>query len=380
MTSSNQNGWDRKYALKEADFHEKKLPDDIGVGWKDLARTLGFSESSIDIIEKEKNSCDKECCIRVLVCWLHKEGGDATAEKIYEALVRIGRKILAERFQCKPSDPSQNPEAVIHDLEEKLAKTSARSKELEAEVDKLSARNKKLEDEVSTLRARNKELEKDKQQKGECEGNDASKEAEQEEREKRVSEILEKCKEDLETYVTQPLVVPEVRYDNLPTAIAVDVLKVISQHLEEQYNTALDIAPAACQCSEDLRKCFHDFAYRALQAENNEMNLKIKNMKKTLREATKDDKEEFENLKRLRKRRKDLVVKLEKWQDLFSQPEASRRFTHPTGKKREHSHNKEKRRDTFPKRNKERDDWRDEEKSLLPNDNEGEEDVEGPPK
>ena len=39
-----------------------------------------------------------------------------------------------------------------------------------------------------------------------------------------------------------------------------------------------------------------------------------------------------------------------------------------------------KRRDTFPKRNKERDDWRDEEKLLLPNDNEGEEDVKEPPK
>ncbi|KAK2547293.1 hypothetical protein P5673_032821, partial [Acropora cervicornis] len=222
---------------------------------------------------------------------------------------------------------------------------------------------------VSTLRARNKELEKDKQQKGECEGNDPSKEAQQEERESRVSEILEKCKEDLETYVTQPLVVPEVRYDSLPTtAITMDVLKVISQHLEEQYNTTLKIAPEACQCSEDLRKCFHDFAYRALQAENNEMNLKIKHLNKTLKEAPKDDKEEFENLKRLKKRRKDLV------------PKASRRVTHPTGKKPEHSHNKEKRRDTFPKRNKGRDDTRDEEKSLLPSDSEGEEDVEGPPK
>ena len=39
-----------------------------------------------------------------------------------------------------------------------------------------------------------------------------------------------------------------------------------------------------------------------------------------------------------------------------------------------------KRRETFPKRNNGRDDTRDEEKSLLPSDNEGEEDVEGPPK
>ena len=80
------------------------------MGWKDLARALGFGESSIDIIEKEKNNCDKECCIRVLVCWLHKKGEDATAEKIAEALVKIERKSLAERFPCKPSDPSQ----VIH--------------------------------------------------------------------------------------------------------------------------------------------------------------------------------------------------------------------------------------------------------------------------
>ena len=110
VASSNQNGWNRKYALKEADLHEKNLADDIGVGWKDLARALGFKQAFIDITEKEKNSCDKECCIRVLVSWLHKEGEDATAEKIVEALVRIGCKSLAERFPCQPSDPSQ----VIH--------------------------------------------------------------------------------------------------------------------------------------------------------------------------------------------------------------------------------------------------------------------------
>ena len=152
-----------------------------------------------------------------------------------------------------------------------------------------------------------------------CEENDASRETEQEVRESRLSEILEKCKEDLETYVTKPSMVPEVRHDNLPrTAVTVDVFKVLSEHLEKQYKTALDIAPEACQCREDLRKCFHDFAYLALQAEHNEMNLKIKNLKKTLKKAPKDDKEEFKNLMRLQKLRKDLVVKLEKWRRLFS--------------------------------------------------------------
>lgn len=135
--------------------------------------------------------------------------------------------------------------------------------------------------------------------------------------------------------------VPEVRHDNLPrTAVTVDVFKVLSEHLEKQYKTALDIAPEACQCGDDLRKCFHDFAYLALQAEHNEMNLKIKNLTKTLKKAPKDDKEEFKNLMRLQKLRKDLVVKLEKWRRLFS-PSSNRCLSDTTGKKPRPLHNKE---------------------------------------
>ena len=93
--------------MKEADFHEKKLPDDIGVKWKELARALGFNQAFIDITEKEKIHCARECCMEVLVCWHRQEGEDATAEKLFEALVKIGLKIVADRFPCKPSDPSQ---------------------------------------------------------------------------------------------------------------------------------------------------------------------------------------------------------------------------------------------------------------------------------
>ena len=110
VASSHQLGWDRKYTLKEADFHESKLPDDIGVKWKDLARALGFKQAFIDITEKEKIHCARESCIEVLVCWLHMEGKEATAEKIFEALVKIRLRNLAERFPCRRSDPSQ----VIH--------------------------------------------------------------------------------------------------------------------------------------------------------------------------------------------------------------------------------------------------------------------------
>ena len=113
--------------------------------------------------------------------------------------------------------------------------------------------------------------------------------------------------------------VPKVRQDRLPkAAVTVDVLIVLSEHLEEQDNTTLDIAPEARQCGEDLRELFYYFAYHALQAEHDQMNLKINNLKKTLKEAPKDDKEEFANLMLLQKRRKDLEVKLEKWGALFT--------------------------------------------------------------
>ena len=93
--------------MKEADFHAKKLPVDIGVKWKDLARELEFSQASIEIIAKENFHNAKECCIEVLVRWLRREGKDATAEKLVKALVEIGLKNVADRFPSKLSDTSQ---------------------------------------------------------------------------------------------------------------------------------------------------------------------------------------------------------------------------------------------------------------------------------
>ena len=96
-----------KYVLKEADFHETNLADEIGVKWKDFARALGFSQAYIEIIAKENINSVKECCIAVLVSWLRQEGEGAITEKLVEALVRIRLTNVAERFTCKPSDQSQ---------------------------------------------------------------------------------------------------------------------------------------------------------------------------------------------------------------------------------------------------------------------------------
>ena len=90
-------GLDPSHQLTEQDIHASQLPDNIGVKWKDLARYLGFSESTIDTIEKEKGRFTKECCIElVIVRWMREKGIEATAGKLAEALKRIGLKNLAD--------------------------------------------------------------------------------------------------------------------------------------------------------------------------------------------------------------------------------------------------------------------------------------------
>ncbi|XP_015750099.1 PREDICTED: uncharacterized protein LOC107329959 [Acropora digitifera] len=263
---------------------------------------------------------------------------------------------------------------------------SARNKKFEDQDARQKARIKKLEDMVSTLTARIKKLEDGGQQKGE--ENDKSKETDQEARERLVSEILGECKTKLETYVTSPLEVREVRQNMLKLSVKVGFLKVLSEHLEEHYNIVLGIAPEAWQCSEDLRKRFHDFAYRVLQAENREIDHKINDLKEAPKEMLKDVEEEFKHLLRLQEQRKYLLVQLEELRHLFlpaMHSATGRCWSDVTGKKPENSHKKETKWNTCPKRKKERyvtapDHTGDEEKSHLSGGNEEENEVEGAPK
>ena len=90
-------GLDPSHQLTEQDIHASQLPDNIGVKWKDLARELGFYESTIETIEKEKGCSTKECCIElVIVRWMREKGIEATAGKLAEAFERIGLKNLAD--------------------------------------------------------------------------------------------------------------------------------------------------------------------------------------------------------------------------------------------------------------------------------------------
>ncbi|XP_068689854.1 uncharacterized protein PF3D7_1120000-like isoform X6 [Montipora foliosa] len=160
MTSSGQSAWNPNDPLTEGVIYEKRLADDIGQQWRDLARALGFHHSIIEDIQQEKGN-SKECCIEVLVRWLRQNGKGATAGKLVEALTKIGLKNLADRFPIKSSDTNRNSKenGKVRELEDRVSKMENKNiKELEKEVSKMTLNNKELEEEVSKLRAINKEL------------------------------------------------------------------------------------------------------------------------------------------------------------------------------------------------------------------------------
>jgi len=84
--------------LTEGEIHSRRLPDDIGTRWKDLARELGFKEAFIASTDSDKD-CNKERCIALLVKWMEQEGEQgATREKLATALINIGLQNLADRL------------------------------------------------------------------------------------------------------------------------------------------------------------------------------------------------------------------------------------------------------------------------------------------
>ena len=86
--------------MTENDINDDRLqlPDGIGIKWKELARVLGYKNAIIEAIEKEKGSSTKECCIDLLVRWIGREGSEATAGRLADALEKIERKNLADNL------------------------------------------------------------------------------------------------------------------------------------------------------------------------------------------------------------------------------------------------------------------------------------------
>ncbi|KAM7448799.1 hypothetical protein ABFA07_003288 [Porites harrisoni] len=99
-TGRKTGGKDPSHQMTENDINDDKLqlPDGIGIKWKELARVLDYKNAIIEAIEKEKGSSTKECCIDLLVRWIGREGSEATAGRLADALEKIERKNLADNL------------------------------------------------------------------------------------------------------------------------------------------------------------------------------------------------------------------------------------------------------------------------------------------
>ncbi|XP_068724571.1 myosin heavy chain, clone 203-like [Montipora capricornis] len=343
-----QSAWNRNYPVSEADLYG--LPDDIGSHkWKDLARALGFHRASIEAIQQEKGN-SKECCIEILVRWLRQNGAGATAGKLAEALTKIGLKNLADRFPIKPSDTNRNDkieetvrefcEELMSFLKKEDSMEKNKARELEDTVSKISNRIKELEEEVSRLETRNDKLQDGEKQK--MEDLDA--------RERRIRAKLQKCSNQLETNVTSTLL--EVKQDQLKTPVKLEILKILSEDLEDLYIAALDIVSQTCKCTGNLKREFCDFAYHGLWTNHYELVHRVEDLEDTVQEMSEKEKEELRKLKELQVNRQSLEIELEeKWRAVISPPEQlpkNRRTADISGRGERSTDNKKVKRNTDP--------------------------------
>ena len=65
-----------------------------------MARALDYSQATINRIQKDQGGSTKECCIEALVCWMGREGRNATVKKLTEALVKAELKNVADELMC----------------------------------------------------------------------------------------------------------------------------------------------------------------------------------------------------------------------------------------------------------------------------------------
>ena len=93
-------GLDPSYQMTERDIYHYQLAEMIRDKWRDLARALKYTEANIDSIEKEQGSSIKECCIEVLVCWMRREGPNATVKKLASALSKVELRNVADVLMC----------------------------------------------------------------------------------------------------------------------------------------------------------------------------------------------------------------------------------------------------------------------------------------
>jgi len=141
----------------------------------------------------------------------------------------------------------------------------------------------------------------------------------QQNRERRITIQLKRLNEKLINEVTSLLQVPEVKEDKLKTAVKLDLLKRLSESLQNMYSEIQAMVAEMCKCNEDLKREFYDFAYHGLRAEHNDLVLRVKDLESSQAKMSVEEKKDFQRLQQDQNNRKRQIDRLEKvWRGLFS--------------------------------------------------------------
>ena len=77
------------------DAHLNEIAEDLGRDWKQLGRKLEIPSSVLGNID-EDNRGVREKSIHMMLRWKKRNGNDATGQALADALIKIGRKDVAE--------------------------------------------------------------------------------------------------------------------------------------------------------------------------------------------------------------------------------------------------------------------------------------------
>ena len=138
-------------------------------------------------------------------------------------------------------------------------------------------------------------------------------------RERQISIQLKNLDEKLKKEVTSLLQVPEVKEDKLKTAVKLDLLRRLSESLQDMYSDIQAMVAETCKCNEDLKREFYDFAYHGLRAEHNDLVLRVKDLESWQAEMSDEEKKALQRLQQYQINRQRQIHRLENfWRGLFS--------------------------------------------------------------
>ena len=138
-------------------------------------------------------------------------------------------------------------------------------------------------------------------------------------RERQISIQLKNLDEKLKKEVTSLLQVPEVKEDKLKTAVKLDLLRRLSESLQDMYSDIQAMVAETCKCNEYLKGEFYDFAYHGLRAEHNDLVLRVKDLESWQAEMSDEEKKALQRLQQYQINRQRQIDKLENfWRLLIS--------------------------------------------------------------